>query len=333
VLFGARQKGHKLVRGRTQVADASIGRQRTDVQQELRTNAEIPCCHYHPDEAVIDLRAAGENYNPSVGRSPPQASLRNQAESESTLLGIPVEDAFQSIAFHFKSLFAVAPFCLGAPLLAAAAADSPPQSVVLVRGWQLQDVAKVPQSGAEVSTATSTRGWYAATVPGTVLTTLVNNHVYPEPLYGENNARRSFPRAWRTPRIGTGPIDHSRSYTRIATSGSTSTASTTPQTVWVNGAQVGTMRGAFIRGIFDITAAGEAGQAGRGRRAGDAAAASRRSRTSTRCATARAQRRHHGHRRADVSLARSAGTGFRPFATATPASGKRSFSPPPGRWW
>ena len=24
--------------------------------------------------------------------------------------------------------------------------------------------------------------------------------------------------------------------------------------VWVNGAQVGTMRGAFIRGIFDITA-------------------------------------------------------------------------------
>jgi hypothetical protein len=30
--------------------------------------------------------------------------------------------------------------------------------------------------------------------------------------------------------------------------------------VWVNGAQVGTTRGAFIRGIFDITANGQAGQ-------------------------------------------------------------------------
>jgi hypothetical protein len=59
-------------------------------------------------------------------------------------------------------------------------------------GWQLQDVAKVPQAGAEVAApAFNTAGWYTATVPGTVLTTLVNNHVYPEPLYGENNRPES----------------------------------------------------------------------------------------------------------------------------------------------
>jgi len=52
--------------------------------------------------------------------------------------------------------------------------------VILISGWQLQDASKVPQTGAEVSAATfNTAGWYAATVPGTVLTTLVSNHVYP----------------------------------------------------------------------------------------------------------------------------------------------------------
>jgi hypothetical protein len=39
----------------------------------------------------------------------------------------------------------------------------------------------------------SSRAWYRATVPGTVLTTLVDNHVYPEPLYGENNRPNIIP--------------------------------------------------------------------------------------------------------------------------------------------
>ena len=38
-----------------------------------------------------------------------------------------------------------------------------------------------------------THGWYAATVPGTVLTSLVNDHVYPEPLYGENERPEIIP--------------------------------------------------------------------------------------------------------------------------------------------
>jgi hypothetical protein len=142
-----------------------------------------------------------------------------------------------------------------APGAAAAAKPALPQPIIVSAGWQLQDAAKAPQSGAEVSAPEfSTTGWYTATVPGTVLTTLVNNHVYPEPLYGENNrpenipeslARTSYwyrtvidvPKGWAGERIWLNfeGINYSSS-------------------VWVNGAQVGTTRGAFMRGIFDITA-------------------------------------------------------------------------------
>ncbi|HVU45165.1 MAG TPA: hypothetical protein VHD85_03505, partial [Terracidiphilus sp.] len=77
---------------------------------------------------------------------------------------------------------------------AAYAASAPPQPLVIDSGWQLQDVAKATQSGAQVSSASfSTTGWYVATVPGTVLTTLVNNRVYPEPLYGENDRPEIIP--------------------------------------------------------------------------------------------------------------------------------------------
>jgi len=54
-------------------------------------------------------------------------------------------------------------------------------------GWKLTNAAKVAASPAEISSSTyKADDWYTATVPGTVLTTLVNNKVYPEPLYGEN---------------------------------------------------------------------------------------------------------------------------------------------------
>src|SRR5579871_2742099 len=39
----------------------------------------------------------------------------------------------------------------------------------------------------------SSSAWYRATVPGTVLTTLVDNRVYPDPLYGENNRPNIIP--------------------------------------------------------------------------------------------------------------------------------------------
>lgn len=73
-------------------------------------------------------------------------------------------------------------------------ADSLPAPVIVSSDWQLQDVAKVTSPGEEVSAAKfQPAGWYKATVPGTVLTTLVNDGVYPEPLYGENNRPNKIP--------------------------------------------------------------------------------------------------------------------------------------------
>ncbi len=137
----------------------------------------------------------------------------------------------------------------------SAAESTPPQPLVLAAGWQLQDVAKVPQPGAEVSTAGfNTTGWYNATVPGTVLTTLVNNHVYPEPLYGENNRPEVIPESlchtsyWYRTLIDV-PKSYKGRHVWLNFDGINYSAA-----VWVNGAQVGDIRGAFIRGIFDVTA-------------------------------------------------------------------------------
>ncbi|MGC1463430.1 MAG: sugar-binding domain-containing protein [Terracidiphilus sp.] len=130
-----------------------------------------------------------------------------------------------------------------------------PAQVVLASGWQLQDVAKTPQPGAEVSSAGfEAAGWYAATVPGTVLTTLVNNRVYPEPLYGENNRPEVIPESlarssyWYRTLIDI-PKSYENHHVWLNFDGINYSA-----VVWVNGVQVGTMRGAFIRGVFDITA-------------------------------------------------------------------------------
>ncbi|MGB8990134.1 MAG: glycoside hydrolase family 2, partial [Candidatus Sulfotelmatobacter sp.] len=78
----------------------------------------------------------------------------------------------------FASLAILVPACLPA--------QSQPETKT-IDGWRMQDSARVATAAALISTTDfDPQGWYAATVPGTVLTTLVNNGVDPEPLYGEN---------------------------------------------------------------------------------------------------------------------------------------------------
>lgn len=128
----------------------------------------------------------------------------------------------------------------------------PPQQVTVTAGWQMQFAGKVPQTGAEITTpGFNTSGWYPATVPGTVLTTLVNDRVYPDPLYGENInlipqslAHRSY---WYRVIIAV-PRTYRRHHVWLHFDGINFSAD-----IWVNGVHVGTIRGAFIRGIFDIT--------------------------------------------------------------------------------
>ena len=127
------------------------------------------------------------------------------------------------------------------------------QGVETISGWKMQDVAKVSAAGPVVATAGyKPEGWYVATVPGTVLTTLVDNKVYPEPLYGEN--MRPIPESlnktsywYRTTVVV--PAAYKGRQTWIHFGGVNYSAE-----VWVNGREVGTTRGAFIRGDFDVSA-------------------------------------------------------------------------------
>jgi hypothetical protein len=137
----------------------------------------------------------------------------------------------------------------------AEAAKSAPSPLMLSSAWELQDVAKATQPGTEVSSLKfKSDGWFAATVPGTVLTTLVNNHVYPEPLYGENNRPETIPESlarssyWYRTQIEV-PKSYKGHHVWLNFDGINYSA-----VVWVNGTRVGTIRGAFIRGVFDITA-------------------------------------------------------------------------------
>ena len=101
------------------------------------------------------------------------------------------------------------------------------------------------------------QSWYAATVPGTVLTTLVNNGVYPEPLYGEN--MRAIPESlnktsyWYRATFAV-PAAYKGRHIWLRFGGVNYSAQ-----IWVNGKQAGEMRGAFIRGDFDISELVKAG--------------------------------------------------------------------------
>ena len=140
-------------------------------------------------------------------------------------------------------------------------ADSLPGPVLISSDWQLQDIAKVTNPGEEVSKENfQPADWYKATVPGTVLTTLVDNGVYPEPLYGENNRPNKIPESlcrtsywYRT--TFTVPESYSGHRVWLNFDGVNYHAD-----VWVNGTKAGGITGAFVRGNFDISSLVKAGQ-------------------------------------------------------------------------
>ena len=211
---------------------------------------------------------------------------------------------------------------------AARAQASLPAQVEIDSGWQLQDAAKVP--------------WRAASPRRLRRHRLVRRH---RPRHGAHHAGKttstpspstakttaSSPKAWCTPRTGIAPpspfpASYEDRHVWLNFDGINYSAE-----VWVNGTQVGTIAGAFIRGNFDITARRQARQDGRGR-----CARLRRSRipafrTSTPFATASARTAASPPSTGPPSSPPSAGTGCLPSATATPASGRRSISPPPAQ--
>jgi hypothetical protein len=120
-----------------------------------------------------------------------------------------------------------------------------------VNGWRLAAAPTVQADGATLSRpGADTRAWYAATVPGTVLTTLVDRGVYPDPAHGLNNlaipeslAHQDY---WYRTEFDL-PAAVAGRRLELLLSGANYAAE-----LWVNGVSVGTMTGAFIRGHFDV---------------------------------------------------------------------------------
>ena len=145
---------------------------------------------------------------------------------------------------------------LPSALVHAAPARSAPRSdsMIPVSDWQMQIATDLKFTGEAISApAFSTTGWYTAAVPGTVLTTLVNNKVYPEPLYGENMRPETIPESlnkqsyWYRAVLDV-PASFAGRHIFLNFDGINYSAA-----IWINGTSVGTTRGAFSRGTFDIS--------------------------------------------------------------------------------
>jgi hypothetical protein len=126
-----------------------------------------------------------------------------------------------------------------------------PQAWALTR-WRLAEAPKVDAAPRDISrTNYSDAAWHPATVPGTVLTTLIDRGVYPDYDYGLNNmaipeslARQDY---WYRTAFDA-PMALEGKQLTLTFKGINYAAE-----VWVNGARVGDIRGAFIRGMFDVT--------------------------------------------------------------------------------
>ncbi len=121
-----------------------------------------------------------------------------------------------------------------------------------IGGWRMT---AAPETQAEAEAISlpgfKVKEWLPATVPGTALTTYVDRGVYPDPDYGLNNL--AIPESlnkqdywyrseFEAPKLGKGRrltlTFHGINYKAV---------------VWMNGKALGTITGAFIRGVFDVT--------------------------------------------------------------------------------
>jgi hypothetical protein len=120
-------------------------------------------------------------------------------------------------------------------------------------GWRLaaEGDVKVKDGAAISRPGFDASAWYVATVPGTVLTTLVDRGVYPDPAIGLNNL--AIPETlnkqayWYRTEIA--PPQALKGRRLLLTFKGVNYAAE----VWLNGVRLGDMRGAFIRGQFDVT--------------------------------------------------------------------------------
>ena len=122
----------------------------------------------------------------------------------------------------------------------------------LADGWEMTDADRVVARGGSLfNPAYDTSEWYNAVVPGTVLTTLVEAGIYPDPYYGLNNL--AIPESlcrqeWWYRICFDKPADAAGRRVWLNFEGINYRAD-----VWLNGRKLGDIRGAFVEERFDVT--------------------------------------------------------------------------------
>ena len=129
-----------------------------------------------------------------------------------------------------------------------------PGEWTLANGWMLAEAPKISATAAEIAApGFDTRGWMRATVPGTVLESMIEDGVYPDPDYGLNNLlipeRLNKQDYWyRNQFPAPAGFRAGQAHVALCFAGINYRAE-----IWLNGVRLGTMKGAFRRGLFDVT--------------------------------------------------------------------------------
>jgi hypothetical protein len=137
------------------------------------------------------------------------------------------------------------------PAQTTLAADSP-GDWVLSGGWKLAEAPKVSATPEAISTTGfDTSTWMPATVPGTVLTTMIDRGRYPDPDYGLDNLdipeklhRQDY---WYRAEFAS-PKTEGSEHLSLVLDGINYHAE-----IWLNGQHLGQITGAFTRGVFDVS--------------------------------------------------------------------------------
>jgi len=119
-------------------------------------------------------------------------------------------------------------------------------------GWELTDnMTQMLGTNSVFDVNYNTKGWHDAVVPGTVLTSLVAAGVYPDPYFGLNNlaitdslCRKDW---WYRTTFET-PAGENGKMAWLTFGGINYKAR-----VWLNGYHLGDIKGAFIRGTFNVS--------------------------------------------------------------------------------